>query len=631
MFEQNKGNINLLIFSSATIIFLIKWYLPFTNFSEDISTKIIFESVSDGYYYFPGLKLLVDLNLNNSFSPFIENLKNVTIPTGAFALHFIFYLIFSEFSFIILEFFFIILFLIVFYKISRLLSFDRIKSLTLAIILFNLPILLQIFNIENIEYIRVLYSNFYSLRFPRPLVSNIFFFAFILFVLKARKKEILSKKNSLVFGCISGLTFTSFYHFFVLEQLFIAFTLLFIFKIKIIKKIRENSNLIFLYIISFLIISMPTLVNIFFSEVDFLQRLGFTMLNFQQKIFLLKYLFFKLYKIQFLVTFFITTLLLIVINFNKNFHEIRTLNPFFILFYLSIISPFIFILISLTYFSMGHLFNNIILFNTFLLYFFLTFLILNFFLKKSLYYKFTNNFFILIILICLSGNFYQTKINYNHNQLDGENFTKRNEFNSIVKIIKTINTLKKDNIGLLTFDNQFMVWFILNDIKYLNIINGVFISRTNEMIENDLINTFKYLNLSKQDFHEFIKNKKISSWRYRNENIKNLFWMKYVANSLSTYNSSKNFDKEVLEFINESSPLLSQQLVMPNEEIKRFLIKFDSIAGVPFNNPQIIIINKNNSILIKSDIDLNNFCKSFEGKFYDFYYSFDLNAECINK
>ena len=67
-----------------------------------------------------------------------------------------------------------------------------------------------------------------------------------------------------------------------------------------------------------------------------------------------------------------------------------------------------------------------------------------------------------------------------------------------------------------------MVWFILNDIKYLNIINGVFISRTNEMIENDLINTFKYLNLSKQDFHEFIKNKKISSWRYRNENIKNL-------------------------------------------------------------------------------------------------------------
>ena len=52
MLELNKKNTNLLILTFASIIFLFKWYLSFNNFAEDISVKIIFESISDGYYYF---------------------------------------------------------------------------------------------------------------------------------------------------------------------------------------------------------------------------------------------------------------------------------------------------------------------------------------------------------------------------------------------------------------------------------------------------------------------------------------------------------------------------------------------------------------------------------------------------
>ena len=463
------------------------------------------------------------------------------------------------------------------------------------------------------------------------MVSNIFFFIFILFILKVKKKEILNKKNSLIFGCISGFTFTSFYHFFVLEQLFIAFTLLYIFKFDLFKQIKKNANSFFLYVASFVIISSPTLINMFFSEIDFLERQGFVILNLQQKYFLLKYLFFKLFKIQFLTIFFITSLSFLFINLNTNFYKFKIINPFFILFYLSIVSPFIFTLLSPTYFSMGHLFNDIIVIIVFLLYFFLILLILDFFLKKTLYYKFTNYFSFLFLLICICGSIYQTDINYKNNQLSEENLSKRNEFNSIIDIIKKINFPKDANIGLLTFDNRFITWSFLNDIKYLNIINGVSTPRKHEMIEDDLINTFKFLKLDKDSFHEFIKNKKLSTWRYRNENIKNLFWMRYQANSLITYNNSKNFDKEVLKFINKSSPLMSQQLVMPNDEIERFLTKFDSKINTPYTNPHIIIINKDNPVLIKSNIDLNSFCKSFEGKFYDFYYSFNLSRKCINK
>ena len=106
--------------------------------------------------------------------------------------------------------------------------------------------------------------------------------------------------------------------------------------------------------------------------------------------------------------------------------------------------------------------------------------------------------------------------------------------------------------------------------------------------------------------------------------------MKYKANSLSTLNNSKNFDKEILDFINKSSPLLSQQLIIPNEEIERLLLKFDTKEIIPFNEPHLIIINKKNPVLIKSEINLNNYCRSFVGEFYDFYYNFDLNSKCIN-
>jgi len=45
-----------------------------------------------------------------------------------------------------------------------------------------------------------------------------------------------------------------------------------------------------------------------------------------------------------------------------------------------------------------------------------------------------------------------------------------------------------------------MIWAILNEIKYLNLINGLFVPKTHDMIENDLIKNFKFLNLKEKDF-----------------------------------------------------------------------------------------------------------------------------------
>jgi len=628
MFELIKRNINLGIILCSIIFFLFKWSHPIIHFNEDLDVTLIFESASDGYYYFPTLKALANFDLTNSYDPFIGNLNNTTIPTGAFAIHSILYIFFGLWSFVISELIFITVFFIIFYKISRLLNFSRLGALTISIILFNIPNLLQILGIANLEYITVIFSEFYSFRFPRPLVSNIFFFLFILFILKAKRKKIFTNKNSIILGSISALSFTSYFHTFLLEQILLLSFLFFIFGYQLINKLKDNIRYIIIYILSFIILSSPALLNMFYSEPDYLERIGLIKFDYEKKIFLFKYLFYKLFKIEFLLVFFMSLLLLIIVNLKHNINKFKKINIFFIVFYTSIISPFIYIIISPSFFSHFYLFNNLIIISFFLLFFFTIFQFIKFYSKNILSIKVSNCLAFFIILIFFGINFYQTSKNYNNYHLDNKNFQQRKEFNSITSIIKNINILKNNNISFLTFDNKFLVWAILKNTKYLNIVNGVFISKTHKMIEDDLINNFKYLKLNKNDFEEFIKNKKLSSWRYRNENIKNLFWMRYQANSMITFNDSDNFEPEILEFIKKSSPILSQQLIIPNEEIERLALKFDSEIDSILTEPLMIVINKKNPVLNRSVVNLNNFCKAFEGEFYDFYYSLRLYSKC---
>ena len=630
MINIKKNYIPFLIFFFSIIFFIFRWHLSFLNFAEEVSVRIIFDSVSDGYYYLPHFKAFADFELNNSFDPFIDNLKNITVTFGGFIFHFFFYLIFNEWCFIILEFFFILFFLIVFYKIFRLLDINKIQSLAISIFLFNIPLFFEVLNLDKIEYFNTIVSDFFSMRFPRPMVTNFFYFLFIFFVLKENRKRILTRKNSLIFAVISGITFASHLYFFILEQLFILFSLIFVFKLHILKNLKNNFKFILIYIFIFLIVSSPSLINATLTESDFLERIGLKTLDFSQRMFLLKYLFFKLFKIKFLTLLLLSILFFLVINFSEKYLIFKKINPLFILFYLSIIAPFIFVAFSPRFFSHEYIFNNIIVLNTFLLFFSLTCIFLNYYINKNLLFKLRDCLALIAILISLIVNYSQNKENYIIQNLNKDKLTQRLEFNSIAKIINKYNFLEKKESALLTFDNRFMVWSILNNIDYLNIINGTLTSKTHLMIENDLINTFKYLKLNKKDFIKFIENRKIDTWRYRNENIKNLFWMRYQANSLITFNNSKNFEKNILSFINNSSPLLSQQLIIPNEEIRRFIIKFDNSINSHYSKPKMIIINKNNPILSKSKIDLTKFCKSFVGDFYDFYYSFKLKKNCVN-
>ncbi len=162
-------------------------------------------------------------------------------------------------------------------------------------------------------------------------------------------------------------------------------------------------------------------------------------------------------------------------------------------------------------------------------------------------------------------------------------------------------------IYILTFNTKTQVWWLLLGNKKFSTIESSQSSLNFYDLELSFINNLKFLNVSKKNFQKIIDNKK-AGWRYDNKYIKYISWYKYQANSLVTYNNSQNFEDEVLKYIKNSSPLKSQQIIVPHEEIKRLTKLFDNTNNLYFKNPDIIVLEKNSLIKKYSNINLNEYC-----------------------
>ena len=129
----------LLIFFFSFLFFFSKWFFSFYFYDEDLSIRIIFEQISDGYLYFAHLDALSNLNFNNSFDPNISNLNNLPVPIGAVLFHSIFKLLFGDISIILLEFISILLFFLLFFLISIKFGLKENLSLLVPIVIFSIP------------------------------------------------------------------------------------------------------------------------------------------------------------------------------------------------------------------------------------------------------------------------------------------------------------------------------------------------------------------------------------------------------------------------------------------------------------------------------------------------------------
>ena len=92
---------------------------------------------------------------------------------------------------------------------------------------------------------------------------------------------------------------------------------------------------------------------------------------------------------------------------------------------------------------------------------------------------------------------------------------------------------------------------------------------------------------------------------------------------------STDFANDEMSYILKSSPLNSQQLIIPKFEINRLIKKF---LGRKLNNqikPEIIIINNNDFFSQKIKIDKDLFCHKMINKTYEiFYKKTEINKTC---
>ena len=586
---KNK-NINIILILSL-ILFSIRWILSLYIFDENLSVKIIHESVLDGYAYFPLVKYLTFFEFNNSFDPYIDNLKVIPLPLAGIIFHSILFKVFGYFGFIIAEFIAIFIFLLIFYKIFSS-FFSENESLVLSLFLFIIPSIISIINIESLPHINLLKNNFYSLRVPRPMVSSLYLFTFIYLIILMDKNIIFKKNYFISLGIILGLSLSSFYHFFVIEALAMLIFLFYKFKINLFKKIFENYKYFLLSFFIFLLVTSPFLINIYFHETEFTERIGVIFLDYEKKKILLQHYFQGYASVKFLFIFALTCAMTYFVNIKK-IKKFQLLNIFFILFLSCTISPVLFILFANKTTVLYH-FNNAIFVWFFLFIIIFIFIILKEYSNIKLSQIKSRIFFIFMILI------YSSNIYLNNQYNDNEKKNKRVEFQKVTTLINQNVTIS--NSSLLTFNDKLIVWSILNDIKYLNLVNGIYTPKQNSMIENDLIKNFKFLGLNVNDFENFLENKK-AGWRYWNKNVGMFFYMKYQANSLKTYNNSKNFDQKIYNHIASSSPLYFQQIAIPDEEYIRLISKFKKVELENFINPDIIVLE--NSMPLTKKVFLN--------------------------
>jgi hypothetical protein len=362
-----------------------------------------------------------------------------------------------------------------------------------------------------------------------------------------------------------------------------------------------------------LLISLPFLINnYFFVEQDFLFRNSVFELTAHKKSILLKHYLYKYFSLKFLFIYIVSLGSIYFIS-KKKIKNYNLLVTFFILFISSLIAPIAFILLSDKSALLYH-FNNMTLITLFLFIYCFIFVFKNYlpkFLDNSFFYYLT---IILIISINFFGLYNKQLEPYNNIETQDN----RNEFNKVINIIKSSKINLSDS-SILTLDDNLLIWLILNDVKYLNINKQLFSPKTDSMIEEDLIKNFRFLNLDNDNFIEFLANNKIR-WRLINNNVVKFFYFKYSANSLNTYNNSKNFDKKILEIIENTPLTLTQQFAIPNDEFKRLNLKFIELDYLKnYTVPKLIILKKNGYIYQNIDKNIDNFCTLYEGNLYVVY------------
>ena len=586
-------NKNYIFFIIPLILFMSKWALSFIIFPSDLLlTKVLFHTLDSQYY--PIVKSFANFDFSPTYNENIISHKLLTFPYGPFILHSLFYKIFGNSSFIIIEYVFIFLFFITIYKIFKHIGFSFNSSVFCSLLLLFLPTLgnlLSNFSIPYISNFKMMLETIYSTRFPRPQVTGLYYLVFVYLALKFSEniQKNTDKKYAILFALILGLILNSFFYFFIYCCLSLLILLLVNQKKYFFSFIISKVNILFFFIILILITSIPFFLQNYLGESDHSLRIGLVEINIQDKIYLNKFFLKSLLRFEPLVIFFVSLFLTIFIKkFFKKENLFSKIDIFFYLYISSILTPFLFITLSPKVIAIYH-FANYILINGLLYIVFSSLSILYFYFKTKKQNKIIKKnkeikilLTTIILILFLFDNYFFIK----------GNSQVRNEFNEINKILLK-NKFVNSKMLLFTNDMRVSNLWIFNQNKNLIISDGFTNAIKDKDIIKNLVIGLKLMGINREEFKEILDFKG-PHYSQRNPLIQHLFNYKYQANQFRQFSSNEQYTKNELDRIKNTSPLRVMANILPQDEKNKFLLAFENIIFDENNyRDYLVILNTN--------------------------------------
>ena len=592
----------------------LKWILSFYTFNETILTSVLMNTKDIQYY--PLIVNLSEFNFSPTFLEYYNNTKIVNFPLASLVVHSIFYKFFNIYSFIILEFIFHLLLIFILFNIIKKIFNSSNAAAIFCILIFIL--ILSLKTIGNFVEPQIFYRLYdvlnenFGTRAPRPLVTSVFYFSFLYYMIFLEEKI----NNKLNYSYILKITFflgllaNSFMFLFVHSFIFFLIFIVKILNKKLIQWIKLNTKIICYFIFTLSCFLLPIVVQMLYGEVDYSSRLGLITIGLEQKFFLIKYYLTNLLRVEFLILFTLTLYLNWYLNKKKNINlYTNKINIFFLLVITSIISPLLFFIISSKIISIFHFLN--IIFFSFIFYIILSFFSILYFLFKKLDLK--KNYSISIIYAILTIIYISIFV-----PLELDFFLKDKEKRvEITKLHKFFNKNNLNNTNLKLFTNDLLIMnlWILNDNNQLIISDAFSNSLSDTQIEFNLLNSLKDFNIGEKQLQKLISFKKS---QIRNKLFMLLFNYKYQANSLHTFSKLENYHKADQDLIAATSPFRVQMQIIPENEKKRILNLYKNLKINSDLLPNYVVINNSNgfeNFSIKND----KYIEIFKTKSYLLY------------
>ena len=583
-----KLNSPFLIILLVNFFFLsLKWMISFYESDETLITSILINTKDIQYY--PLIISFSELNFNPTFLEYYNDAKIIPVPLASLVTHSIFYKLFNIYSFIILEYIFHSLLIFILFNIIKKI-FDSSSIATLFCILIYIIILFlkTISNFVEPQIFNKLYdllSENFGTRTPRPLVTGIFYFSFLYYIMffEEKIKNELNYNYILKITLLLGLLANSFIFLFIHSFIFLLIFSIKIIGTKLIEWIKFNYKKFFYFILLLVFFLLPILFQNLYGENDFSTRAGLISIGLEKKLFLIKYYLINLLRFEFIILFLLTLVLNWYLN-KKDIANINTnkINIFFLLTLSSIISPPIFFILSPQIISIFH-FLNIMLFS-FIFYIILALFSILYTLSENFNFKNYYSkkiFYIILPIMCLSF-FVPLELNY---YLKGKEH--RIEITELHKFFNK-NNLKDTNLKLFTNDLLAMNLWLLNGNTQLVISDALSNSLTDDKIEFNLLNTFKDFYIDEKQLRKLISSKES---QYRNNLLIGLFSYKYQANSLYTYSSLENYNKKDQDLIIKTSPFRVQMQIMPETEKERIINLYKKLKINKDLLPNYVVLN----------------------------------------